>query len=185
MPTRIRAMASEVVEKANARTDVEIARAIYDHVVSTVKYDKSGKGAGRGDIYYVSKERRGNCADFNAIFIGYSRAVGIPTRFAIGFPLAAQRGEAKIPDYHCWAEFYAKGIGWVPVDAAEAAQHPSNREYYFGALDENRIELTKGRDVVLTPKQWGGNLNYFIYPYAEVDGKEFDGVRYEVRYRDL
>ena len=73
----------------------------------------------------------------------------------------------------------------MPVDAAEAAQHPSKREYFFGAQDENRIELTKGRDVVLTPKQWGGNLNYFIYPYAEVDGKEFDGVRYEMRYRDL
>src|SRR5437899_246137 len=45
---RIRAMAREVVEKANARTDVEMARAIYDHVVSTVKYDKSAKEAGRG-----------------------------------------------------------------------------------------------------------------------------------------
>jgi hypothetical protein len=40
-------------------------------------------------------------------------------------------------------------------------------------------------DLVLTPKQRGGELNYFIYPYAEVDGKEFDGVQYEVRYRDL
>ena len=104
---RIRAMAREVVEKANARTDVEMARAIYDHVVSTVKYDNSGKEAGRGDIYYVSKERRGNCVDFDAIFIGYSRAVGIPARFAIGFPLPAQRGEGKIPEYHCWAEFHA------------------------------------------------------------------------------
>jgi Transglutaminase-like superfamily len=181
----IRAMAREVVEKANARTDVEMARAIYDHVVSTVKYDKSGKGAGRGDIYYVSKERRGNCVDFDAIFVGYSRAVGIPARYAVGFALPVQRGEGKIPEYHCWAEFYAKGIGWVPVDATEAAQHPSNREYFFGAEDENRIELTNGRDLVLAPKQRGGALNYFIYPYAEVDGKEFDGVQYEVRYRDL
>ena len=182
---RIRALARVVVEKANPHTDVEMARAIYNHVVSTVKYDKSGKGAGRGDLYYVCEERRGDCADFGAIVIGYSRAVGIPARFAIGFALPAQRGERKIPEYHCWAEFYAKGIGWVPVDAAAAAQYPSTREYFFGAQDENRIELTNGRDLVLTPKQRGGELNYFVYPYAEVDGKEFDGVRYEVRFRDL
>jgi hypothetical protein len=75
---QIRARAREVVEKANAHTDVEMARAIYDHVVSTVKYDKSGKGAGRGDIDYVCEERRGNCVDFDAIFIGYSRATGPP-----------------------------------------------------------------------------------------------------------
>jgi hypothetical protein len=119
------------------------------------------------------------------MFIGYSRAVGIPARFAIGFPLPSERGEGKILEYHCWAEFYAKGIGWVPVDAAEAAQNPSKREYFFGALDENRIELTKDRDLVLTPKQSGDELNYFVYPYAEVDGKDFDGVRNEVRFHDL
>jgi hypothetical protein len=185
LDNRIRAWAREVVKKANAHTDVEMALAIYNHVISTIKYDKSGEGWGRGDISYVCDARRGNCADFDAMFIGYSRAVGIPARFAIGFPLPSERGEGKILEYHCWAEFYAKGIGWVPVDAAEAAQNPSKREYFFGALDENRIELTKDRDLVLTPKQSGDELNYFVYPYAEVDGKDFDGMRTEVRFRDL
>src|SRR5947209_5573568 len=57
---QIRAWARDVVEKANAHTDLEMARAIYNHVVSTVKYDKTGKGWGRGDIYYACQERRGN-----------------------------------------------------------------------------------------------------------------------------
>src|ERR1035438_3068951 len=95
-------------------------------------YDKTGKGWGRGDIYYACQERRGNCTDFHAIFIGYARALGIPARFAIGFPLPADRGEGKIAGYHCWAEFYAKGIGWIPVDASEAAKNPAKREYFFG-----------------------------------------------------
>ena len=29
------------------------------------------------------------------------------------------------------------------------------------------------RDIVLSPKQAGDPLNYFIYPYVEVDGKEY------------
>lgn len=182
---QIRAWARQVVDAAHAHTDLEMARAIYNHVVATVKYDKSGKGWGRGDIYYACEQRRGNCTDFHAMFIGYARAVGIPARFAIGFPLPPDRGQGTIAGYHCWAEFYAKGIGWVPVDASEAAKDPSKREYFFGHHDENRIEFTKGRDLTLTPKQHGDPLNYFIYPYAEVDGKAFAGTEYKVTYRDL
>ena len=182
---QIRTWAREVVAKAGAHTDLEMARAIYDHVVSTVKYDKSGKGWGRGDIYYACEERRGNCTDFHAIFIGYARALGIPARFAIGFPLPAGRGQGQIAGYHCWAEFYAKGIGWVPVDASEAAKNPDKRRYFFGAHDENRLEFSKGRDLLLNPRQHGDPLNYFVYPYAEIDGGPFSGVELTVTYRDL
>jgi transglutaminase-like putative cysteine protease len=182
---QIRTWAREVVEAAHAHTDLEMARAIYNHVVATVKYDKTGKGWGRGDIYYACDARRGNCTDFHAIFIGYARAVGIPARFAIGFPLPADRGQGQIAGYHCWAEFYAKGIGWVPIDASEAAKNPDKREYFFGAHDENRVEFSKGRDVVLTPQQQGDPLNYFVYPYAEVDGKEYTAIDTRYSYHDV
>jgi transglutaminase-like putative cysteine protease len=182
---QIHTWAQEVVDAAHAKTDLEMARAIYNHVVATVKYDKTGKGWGRGDIYYACDARRGNCTDFHAIFIGYARAMGIPARFAIGFPLPADRGAGKIAGYHCWAEFYAKGIGWVPVDASEAAKNPAKREYFFGAHDENRVELSKGRDVVLAPKQQGDPLNYFVYPYAEVDGKPYANIETAYSYQDL
>ncbi|MGA2580309.1 MAG: transglutaminase-like domain-containing protein [Bryobacteraceae bacterium] len=181
----IRRWAREVVDAAGARTDLEMARAIYNHVVATVKYDKTGKGWGNGDIYYACDARRGNCTDFHAIFIGYARAVGIPARFAIGFPLPADRGAGKIAGYHCWAEFYAKGIGWVPVDASEAAKNPAKREYFFGAHDENRVELSKGRDVVLAPRQQGAPLNYFVYPYVELDGGKYTSVDASYAYEDL
>jgi transglutaminase-like putative cysteine protease len=182
---KIRGWAREVVDTAHAKTDLEMARAIYNHIVATVKYDKTGKGWGNGDIYYACDARRGNCTDFHAIFIGYARALGIPARFAIGFPLPADRGEGKIAGYHCWAEFYAKGIGWVPVDASEAAKNPAKREYFFGAHDENRIELSKGRDVVLAPKQQGDPLNYFVYPYVEVDGRKYTALETAYSFKDL
>ena len=181
----IRHWAREVVDAAGAKTDLEMAHAIYNHVVATVKYDKTGKGWGNGDIYYACEARRGNCTDFHAIFIGYARALGIPARFAIGFPLPADRGAGAIAGYHCWAEFYAKGIGWVPVDASEAAKNPARREYFFGAHDENRVELSKGRDVILVPKQQGPPLNYFVYPYVEVDGGKYASVDTNYSYKDL
>ncbi|UOG75131.1 transglutaminase-like domain-containing protein [Hymenobacter tibetensis] len=181
---KIKGWAQEVVTKAKAKTDLEKARAVYEHVVSTVTYDKTGQGWGRGDIYYACDARRGNCTDFHAVFIGYCRALGIPARFSIGFPLPAERGAGEIKGYHCWAEFYTKQTGWVPVDASEAAKDPSRRTYFFGAHDENRVELTRGRDLVLSPQQKGAPLNYFVYPYAEADGKPLEGVSGQFRYQD-
>src|SRR6185369_3508883 len=56
---KIKQWALEVIDAAGAKTDLEKARAIYNHIVSTVKYDKSGQGWGRGDIYYACDARRG------------------------------------------------------------------------------------------------------------------------------
>ncbi|WP_345221392.1 transglutaminase domain-containing protein [Hymenobacter koreensis] len=180
----IRRWARQVVTEAKAQTELDKARAIYNHVVATVKYDKTGQGWGRGDIYYACDERRGNCTDFHALFIGYCRALGIPARFSIGFPLPAERGQGEVKGYHCWAEFYTAATGWVPIDASEAAKNPAQREYFFGAHDENRVEFTRGRDLTLAPRQQAGPLNYFIYPYAELDGQPYTGLTNQFRYQD-
>jgi transglutaminase-like putative cysteine protease len=185
LDAKIKAQAQEVVDKAHATTPLAKARAIYEHVVSTVTYDKTGQGWGRGDIYYACDARRGNCTDFHAIVIGYCRALGIPARFSIGLPLPAGHGKGEIKGYHCWAEFFTKETGWVPVDASEAAKNPDKRNYFFGAHDENRVEFTRGRDLTLTPKQAGPPLNYFVYPYAEADGKPLENVERTYMFEDV
>lgn len=169
---------------AGKKTDLEKARAIFDYVVSNMKYDKSGTGWGHGDIMWACDAKRGNCTDFHALFIGLCRAAGIPARFKIGFPLPEKRGGSAIPGYHCWAEFYLRGFGWVPVDASEASKHPGKRKYFFGAWDENRVQLSAGRDIVLQPHQAGPPVNYFVYPYVEVDGVPFDGIERKFSFRD-
>lgn len=161
------------------------ARAIYDYVVSTMKYDKTGEGWGRGDAIYACNIRKGNCTDFHALFIGMMRASGIPARFEIGFPLPEGKPTGEIPGYHCWAEFYLDGIGWVPVDASEAWKNPAKRDYFFGAHDVNRVQFTRGRDIRFNPAQEGEPVNYFIYSYAEVDGKPYKDMQYQFSFRDL
>jgi transglutaminase-like putative cysteine protease len=185
LDAKIKAQAKEVVAKAGAKTDLQKARAIYEHVVSTVTYDKTGQGWGRGDIYYACDARRGNCTDFHAIVIGYCRALGIPARFSIGLPLPTERGRGEVKGYHCWAEFFTKQTGWVPVDASEAAKNPDKRNYFFGAHDENRVEFTRGRDLTLVPKQAGPPLNYFVYPYAEADGQPLENVARTYTFEDM
>jgi transglutaminase-like putative cysteine protease len=146
-------------------------RAIYDYVIATMRYDKSGTGWGNGDAIWACTAKRGNCTDFHSLFIGMMRAAGIPARFEIGFPLPADQHAGTIPGYHCWAQFYVEPYGWIPVDASEAWKHPEKKNYFFGAHDDDRVQFTVGRDIRLDPPQQGEPLNYFIYPYAEVDGK--------------
>ena len=149
------------------------ARAIYNYVIATMRYDKSGTGWGNGDAIWACTAKRGNCTDFHSLFIGMMRAAGIPARFEIGFPLPPDQHDGAVPGYHCWAEFYVEPYGWIPVDASEAWKHPDKKDYFFGALDDNRPQFTVGRDIRLNPPQQGDPLNYFVYPYAEVDGKPF------------
>ncbi|HVT14748.1 MAG TPA: transglutaminase domain-containing protein [Thermoanaerobaculia bacterium] len=182
LDARIRELARQVT--AGKTTDLDKARAIYDYVVATMSYNKEGTGWGHGDIYWACDKKRGNCTDFHALFTGLARAVGVPAKFEIGFPIPPQRGEGKIGGYHCWSEFYLDGYGWVPVDASEAWKHPEKREYFFGALDEDRVKFSEGRDLVLEPRQKGEPLNYFVYPYVEVDGKPHSAVELTFSYRD-
>jgi transglutaminase-like putative cysteine protease len=170
---------------AGDTTALAKARHIYDYVLATMRYDKSGDGWGRGDAVWACSSKRGNCTDFHSLLIGMMRASGIPARFEIGFSLPDAKTAGDIPGYHCWAEFYLNGTGWVPVDASEAWKNPAKRDYFFGAHDVNRVLFTYGRDIRLSPNQKGDALNYFIYPYAELNGKPFSGIRTQFSFRDL
>jgi transglutaminase-like putative cysteine protease len=161
------------------------ARALYDYVFSTMRYDKSGSGWGRGDAEWACDSKRGNCTDFHSLFISMARSQRIPARFEIGFSLPANKTSGEIPGYHCWAEFYDLKYGWVPVDISEAWKDPSRKDYFFGAHDADRVQFSMGRDLILSPPQAGEPLNYFVYPYVELDGKKSDNVLNRFSFADI
>jgi hypothetical protein len=46
------------------------------------------------------------------------------------------------------------------------------------------VQFTEGRDLKLKPPQDGEPLNYFIYPYVEVDGKQYPNVAIAFSFED-
>jgi transglutaminase-like putative cysteine protease len=161
------------------------ARAIYDYVFTTMRYEKTGTGWGRGDVLYACDAKKGNCTDFHSLFIAMARSQGIPARFEIGFPLPPDKHSAEIAGYHCWSDFYIDGSGWIPVDISEAWKHPEKRDYFFGSHDVDRMQFSMGRDLRLTPSQDGKPLNYLVYPYVEVDGREYPNVSLALSFADV
>jgi transglutaminase-like putative cysteine protease len=161
-----------LAEKAVAgkTDDLDRAKALYDHVMGRMRYDKSGTGWGHGDAKYACDMRTGNCTDFHSYFIALARSIGIPARFAIGATIPTDRNEGTIEGYHCWAEFLADGR-WVPVDISEAWKNPKLAGYYFGHNPANRFELTKGRDLVVDPEPQSGPINFLAYPLLEMNGE--------------
>ena len=134
-----------------------------------------GTGWGNGDAFWACSERYGNCTDFHSLFNALARSSGIPSRFEIGFSIPENHGRGSVGGYHCCAQFYLPGVGWVPVDASEAFKHPERREEFYGGQGADRIRFTTGRDLELGPAQKSGPLNYFIYPHVELAGEMWKG----------
>ena len=180
---RIRELARRITTGNN--TPEAKAHAIYDYIVNTMVYDKTTPGWGNGDSERACDVAKGNCTDFHSLFMSLARAEGIPARFIIGFPLKAD-AEGTVPGYHCWAEFYLPGRGWIPVDASDASKAPDakRRNYLFGNLDPDRVQFTVGRNIRLDPPPCAETLNYFIYPYAQGDGHAIAPVAIRLEYRN-
>ncbi|MHC4637018.1 MAG: transglutaminase-like domain-containing protein [Planctomycetota bacterium] len=165
---KFRSIAEKVVE--GKKGDLVRARALYDHVIDRMRYMKHGSGWGKGDAVYACDARTGNCTDFHSYFIALCRAVGIPARFAIGAAIPSERNEGGIDGYHCWAEFYTDGRWW-PVDISEGDKCSALSTYYFGHHPANRVELSRGRDLVLEPGPASGPINFLAYPVLEISRK--------------
>lgn len=184
----------EIVQAANEirskfSSSLDIARACYDHVLATMDYDKSGEGWGQGDTEWACSMGKGNCTDFHSLYLALLRSAGIPGRFEIGtaFPSGMTDGDitAFKCGYHCWVSFYTPEYGWVPADVSEAAQKADKRDYFFGAIDADRVLLSCGRDLVLAPPQRGATENFFTEPRFETTSGQ--GVIYEKKltFRDV
>lgn len=163
-------LATEAIGDNDGKGDLVRARLLYDHVMDRMRYAKVGSGYGKGDAVYACDSGTGNCTDFHAYFIALARAANIPARFAIGAAIPSDRNEGGIDGYHCWAEFFAEGKWW-PVDISEADKYTALSTYYFGHNPANRIEFSRGRDLVLDPGPVSGPINYLAYPVLEVGGK--------------
>ncbi|MFZ2301914.1 MAG: transglutaminase-like domain-containing protein [Gallionella sp.] len=179
----------------------EKARAVYQWVVENTVRNPDTKGCGTGEVEIQITKRSGKCADISSVFVSIARAAGVPAREVFGIRLGKKDDEDMTGGHHCWVEFYVPGYGWVPADPADVRKimlvdkldiksAQKIIDYYFGAVDEYRIALARGgRGYYLNPRQNDGPLNYFMYPYAEVNGKSLEwlaaqtDLKYKIKFK--
>jgi hypothetical protein len=211
---RIKSLAGSIVGQES--NPVRVARKIYDWTLNNVEYwvkdpDRL-KASPVGSTEYCLTSKTGNCTDFHSLFASLAMASGLPTRMVYGSLLKPTLNGLEIDgSYHCWIQFYAPQIGWVPLDVSlaniYAKEFPiteknkklvelttatgykgvdrSKIDYYFGNLDERRVVWSVGRDLMMQPPQNEGPVNALAKAHVEVDGKQHSDWAREFSYSEI
>jgi transglutaminase-like putative cysteine protease len=199
------------------RTDLEKVQAIYDWVLANTYREPKVRGCGVGDIKAIleTKNFGGKCADINALFVGLSRAAGVPARDVYGLRVAPSAfgyralgaGTANVTKaQHCRAEVYLADFGWVAMDPADVTKvareeaseplkpdHPlvqAARAKLFGGWEGNWVAYNVAHDVALPHATQGATLGFLMYPQAETanerrDSLDPDSFKYTITSREI
>ncbi|HEY9793442.1 MAG TPA: transglutaminase domain-containing protein [Candidatus Obscuribacterales bacterium] len=211
---RIKNLATSIT--GGEQNPILAARKLYDWTYKNVDYwvkdPEHHKASAVGSTEYCLSSRTGNCSDFHSLFTSLAMSVGIPTRIVYGSLLKpVLNGENTDASYHCWVEFFAPRLGWLPLDPAMANMYAENIalndknkrlveltvpgvyhgaeknkvDYYFGNLDDRRIVWSRGRDLMMQPAQDDGPVNALIKMYVEIDGKQSTDWTRKMTYEEI
>jgi hypothetical protein len=188
-------------------TDDEKAEAIYSWIVEKTVRNPDVRGCGLGDVKstLTVDNLRGKCADLNSLFVGLTRAAGIPARETFGLRVDSSKEFPSLGKYpgdvskgqHCRAEYYSKTqMAWIPVDPADVRKAILEenltlddpkiallKKKFFGFWEGNWAAFNHGRDFEIAAGDKKVAVNYFMYPLLVSKSSSPDGMNpSEVKY---
>ena len=114
---------------AKCRTDSEVAAAVYDLLVDTIRYDQQKADTVQSgylpDPDETLKTGKGICFDYASLAAAMLRSVGIPCKLITGYV-----GEST---YHAWNSFYLENEGWITAEIRVSANHWQRVDITFAA----------------------------------------------------
>jgi hypothetical protein len=167
---------------ANER-DLDFARRTFLTIKDSLRYEyKVVMDRATGAVCTHGKS---DCAGLCAVFVAALRANDVPTR-----TLAGRWAKSSVPggklegiEFHQWhvkAEFFAEGIGWVPVDMSRAVSQKEGAALkYFGDDRGDFIVFHVDSDFILDTIHDGPKPHEYLqtpYMWATGQGK-FDDVK--------
>ena len=69
------------------------------------------------------------------------------------------------------SEVFSTATEYLKLGDAKTNQY---RDYFWGGLDAYRIKLSEGKDLTLNPPQHGAQVNYLMYPFAQIGTTTLD-----------
>jgi hypothetical protein len=130
-------MKDRKLRRDDGETDLDFARRTFLALRDGFRYEYRGNQDRRASA--VCRDGRSDCGGLSALFVAVVRANGVPARTLHGrWATSAEEGQKAggLPYYqtHVKAEFFAEGIGWVPVDVASGILHDKSKEglAFFG-----------------------------------------------------
>lgn len=133
-------------------TDVDFARRLFLDVKDSADFEYVDRMDRRASA--VCKAMKSDCGGLTALFVAACRANGIPARQLIGRWAESAEKDEKLHGMawqkeHVKAEFFAAGVGWVPVDlsvAVDLDRRPGSLRH-FGRDNADFITMHVDPDV--------------------------------------
>jgi transglutaminase-like putative cysteine protease len=145
LDARVRQEAQNVV--AGAATPYDQALALQNYFRDNFTYDLNVQ-AGQSDdaiVDFLFNSKRGYCEQFAGTYAAMARAIGLPTRVAVGFS-PGEEDKNRPGTYHvkglhahAWPEVYFAGQGWVLFEPTPTRGAP-NAEQYTHVPEEQATE---------------------------------------------
>lgn len=138
-------------------------------------------------VAFLDKYKEGVCRHYAAAATLIYRALGIPSRYCIGYAAQAKNGEwvdVMTDKAHAWTEVYIDGAGWVYVEVTGGGAGfdgtGGSGSTGIGDPDSEFKLNVKPFDVYLNVKDYDGTpLTYTLDSLQGLSALEAAGYRYE------
>jgi transglutaminase-like putative cysteine protease len=147
------------LRRRDKEDEIALARRAYSFIKHRYTYD--GKPDQDVHASVLCRTERADCGGLSSLFVATLRAGGVPARLLQGrwakSDVAGEKlGDAPYGQWHVQAEFFAKGVGWVPVDVSGAVSDRERGEFAcFGNDPGDFVTMHLDHDLVL-PTVGGG-----------------------------
>ena len=153
-------LTSNRLTRGEREGEVDFARRVFQVIAKGFHYEYLGQQDRSAP--HVCVVGKSDCGGMAVLFVTALRAQGIPARALAGrWAKSAVKDDkiGAIPYYqeHVKAEFFAQGVGWVPVDLSSAVLHDKSPDKlaFFGNEHGDFITLHLDNDVSLDSLNFG------------------------------
>jgi len=165
----------------NENRPIEIAKILYNYVVSNLYYDFPRAEEKDYEFLYASEildRGKGVCADYAILYTALLRSAGIPARLAAGIPVYTilYEKEKEIDMGHAWVEVKLPGYGWIPIDITVEDNFMSENYYLDITTEKGPGYLYKN----MTMDPWNYYYDGFSFSW---DGTEKPDTEQEFYFR--
>jgi hypothetical protein len=174
------------LHKTANESDLDFGRHAFLAITHALRYDYAELMDRHAS--HICQTDRADCGGMCALFAATLRANGVPARMLMGRwarsadPHGTLDG-APYHQQHVKAEFYANGVGWIPVDLSSAVTHDKTPEglRYFGHDHGDFLTVQLDPDVQVDSVHWGvkslpllQSFHYYVTGKGKLENVTFD-----------
>jgi transglutaminase-like putative cysteine protease len=132
--------------------EIDFARRVFQAITVSFHYEYLGEQ--NRSASYVAQIGKSDCGGLCNLFVALLRAQGVPARtlagrWAISANPGQRVGNVTFFQEHVKAEFFAQGVGWVPVDLSSAVLYDQSPDklLHFGNDSGNFVTIHMDSDL--------------------------------------